>query len=45
MKSYWDGVGAEVNLHIILTLAVSGDERSASRCGCFSVIERAPDFL
>jgi hypothetical protein len=41
MKSYW-GWGVEVYIHIFLTLAGSGDEQSASHCGCFIVIGRAP---
>jgi hypothetical protein len=39
MKAYW---GVEVQLHALLTSAVDGGDRSASRPGHFTIGVRAP---
>jgi hypothetical protein len=39
MKAYR---GVDVQIHVFLTLALAGDEWSASRLGRFTPLERAP---
>jgi hypothetical protein len=41
MKEYWGG-GVEIQLHVLLTSALDGDEWSLSLPGRFTPSERAP---